>query len=75
MSTNTIIQHNQSILDNLPVLKANQIWCLKDTITNTWFSIYSTRGLLKHFNENPLHLDTHIIQKKNSSIGNGDNDE
>lgn len=70
----SIIQHNQSILEN-PILKSNQIWCLKDTIANTWFSIYSTNGLRKHFDENPLHLDTHIIQKKTSNIGNGDNDE
>jgi hypothetical protein len=67
-----IFEHNQKILENPPTLKSTQKFSLMNTTNNTYFSIYSLSALKKHFDENPLHLSTHIIQIAVTNVGNID---
>jgi len=67
-----IFEHNQKILENPPTLKSTQKFSLMNTIDKTYFSIYSLTALKKYFDENPLHLSTHIIQLAVTNVGNID---
>jgi len=70
----SIQDYNQNFLDNLPILKSHQIYCITNTLNNTYFSIYSTNQLKKHFEQNPEQILTHRINLKNSLTGNFDNE-
>ena len=71
VSPSDIISHNNGILNNLWDIPKTKSFCIRDTYTGKWFSIYSDEQLHK-FMKIGDNMSRYLIQLQTTSIGRGE---
>ena len=66
-----IMSHNNGILNNLGDISKTKTFCIRDTDTGKWFSIYSD-GQLHKFMKIGDNMSQYLIQLQTTSIGRGE---